>query len=147
MTAKRSELILSTFDAVFELTVRLGDEMQRGLAERGLTSSRAEVIFRLHGQGPMVQRELSQALRCTPRHVTQLVDQLESVGLVARQQHPTDRRAVLVTLTAKGSKLAARIDAEREQAARRMLGDVSSADLESAVTVLRTVIDRLGSQA
>jgi DNA-binding MarR family transcriptional regulator len=135
---------LAAFDALYELTARLGQVMQRGLAERGLTTSRAEVLFRLHGGGPMMQRELSQALRCTPRHVTALVDQLEADGLAARRRHPTDRRATLVMLTAKGTKLAARIFAERENAAREMLGDLPASDLATTVAVLRTFIDRLG---
>ncbi|MEN3610618.1 MarR family transcriptional regulator [Plantactinospora sp. ZYX-F-223] len=43
--------------------------------------------------------ELSQALKCTPRNVTGLVDALEAAGFVARSAHPTDRRATVVSLT------------------------------------------------
>lgn len=143
MTTKKSDLIQPTFDTLFELIVRLGDGMQHWLGERGLTTSRAEVLFRLHGQGAMVQRELSEALRCTPRHVTQLVDQLEQAGLVARKPHPSDRRAILVTPTAKGTKLADEMYAERARAARDALGDVSAADLEATLTVLRTILHRM----
>jgi DNA-binding MarR family transcriptional regulator len=141
------DVVLTAFDTLYELAARLGQVMEQGLAERGLTSSRAEVLFRLRGQGPMVQRELSQALRCTPRHVTQLVDQLEAAGLVARRPHPTDRRATLVTLTDEGARLAGRMFAEREAAARQMLGDIPLADLTTAVAVLRRFLDRLGPPA
>jgi DNA-binding MarR family transcriptional regulator len=141
---ENADVALAAFDALFELTARLGQVMERGLADRGLTTSRAEVLFRLHGRGPMMQRELSQALRCTPRHVTALIDQLEAGGLAARRRHPTDRRATLVTLTAKGTKLAARIFAERETAAREMFGDLPASDLATTVTVLRKFLERLG---
>jgi DNA-binding MarR family transcriptional regulator len=40
--------------------------------------------------------------------VTNAVDRLESAGLVERQPHPTDRRAVLVALTADGREVAAK---------------------------------------
>jgi hypothetical protein len=42
--------------------------------------------LRLRGRSPMTQRQhvLSQALRCTPRNVTDLVDALEAAGLVVR---------------------------------------------------------------
>lgn len=139
----RPDAALETLDALFELTTVLGRVMDQGLAERGLTTSRAEVLFRLHGHGPMVQRQLSQALQCTPRHVTALVDQLGDAGLVARAPHPRDRRATLVTLTADGAELANRIFAEREAAARRLLGDVPTSDLEATLGVLRTFLDRL----
>jgi DNA-binding MarR family transcriptional regulator len=138
------DVVLTAFDVVYELTVRLGEVMEHGLRERGLTASQGEVLFRLLGRDPMMQRELSEALRCTPRHVTALVDQLEADGLGTRQRHPTDRRATLVTLTEKGTALASRIFAERETAARAMLGDLPTGDLATTVAVLRTFLDRLG---
>jgi DNA-binding MarR family transcriptional regulator len=45
----------------------------------------------------MTQRELSQALDCPP-NVTGLLDTLEASAFVARQPHPTDRRATLSQL-------------------------------------------------
>ena len=39
--------------------------MERGLAERGLSIARAELLWRLLRLGPRTQRELSQDLRCT----------------------------------------------------------------------------------
>jgi hypothetical protein len=38
---------------LFELTVRLGEEMEKGLVERGLTRARAAVIWQLHQRGPV----------------------------------------------------------------------------------------------
>jgi DNA-binding MarR family transcriptional regulator len=139
----RQDPALAVFDTVFELTVKLGQLMTDGLAERGLTASQAEVLFRLHGEGPLMQRELSEALRCTPRHVTGLVDQLEGAGLAERGPHPADRRATLVTLTAKGRKLADRIMGERGSAAQALLGDLPAGDLTTTAAVLRTFVDRL----
>src|SRR5260370_21279902 len=91
-------------DRVFELAARLGDMMQRALDERGLSTARADVLFVLHQRGPLAQRELSQALRCTPRHVTGLIDILEAQGWAARRPHPTDQRATLVTLTEQAAE-------------------------------------------
>lgn len=135
---------LKAFDRVFELTARLGDLMERDLGARGLSTARAEVLFVLHERGPMVQRELSQALRCTPRYVTGLVDVLEAQGWVARSPHPTDRRATLVTLTERGTAAAARMHAEREESAAALFGDVAEGDLETFVAVLDRVLDRIG---
>lgn len=132
------------FDRTFELAARLGDMMARALDERGLSTARAEVLFVLHQRGPLVQRVLSQALRCTPRHVTGLVDTLEAQGWVKRQPHPTDRRATLVTLTEQGAEATARMNAERQEAAAALFGDVSAADLDSYVAVLDQVLTRIG---
>ncbi len=138
---------LVAFDKVFELAARLGDMMARALGERGLSTARAEVLFVLHQRGPMVQRELSQALRCTPRYVTGLVDTLEAQGWVARGPHPTDRRATLVRLTERGTEAAARMDAERQEAAAGLFGDVPADDLAIFIAVLDQVLDRIGRPA
>ncbi len=98
---------------LFELTVRLGEEMEKGLVERGLTRARAAVIWQLHERGPVTQRILSQALRVSPRNVTGLLDALEAGGYVTRGRYPTDRRPPLVTLTEQGAR-------GRGEAARRL---------------------------
>lgn len=135
------------FDRVFELAARLGELMERDLSARGLSTARAEVLFVLHQRGPMVQRELSQALRCTPRYVTGLIDVLEAQGWVARSAHPTDRRATLVTLTEQGVAAAGRMHAERQEGAAALFGDVPPDDLETFVAVLDQVLNRIGRPA
>ncbi|MGH4020990.1 MAG: MarR family winged helix-turn-helix transcriptional regulator [Pseudonocardiaceae bacterium] len=135
------------FDRVFELAARLGGMMERALADRGLTTARAEVLFVLHQRGAMVQRELGEALHCTPRHVTGLVDTLEKQGWVARRPHPTDRRATLVSLTERGAAAAARMDAERREAADELFGGMPADDLAAFVAVADRVLDRIGRPA
>ena len=107
-------------ERLFELALLLTDNMEQGLAERGLSRARAELLWRLRARSPMTQRELSQALRCTPRNVTDLVDALEAAGLVARGPHPTDRRATLVSLTDRGKAAAARMQTDYRQFAAEL---------------------------
>lgn len=139
----RSDAV-TAFDRVFDLAAVVGKVMHERLAERGLTPARAEVLFALHQQGAMVQRELSQALRCTPRHVTALIDALEAQGWVARTPHPTDRRATLVTLTEKGTSAAVRMQTERQDAARVLFGGLPVTDLAGFVAVADHVLQQFG---
>lgn len=137
---------VTALDKAFELASVLGDLMQSTLTERGLTAARAEVLLVLHHHGqPMVQRELSQALRCTPRHITTLVDVLEADGWVSRGPHPTDRRATLVTPTAQGRAAAERMDTERHDAAHALLGQLPASDLAGFLTVADHVLRHIGT--
>jgi DNA-binding MarR family transcriptional regulator len=128
---------------LFELTVALDDLMQRGLAERNLTRARATVVAELRRRGPVVQRELSQALGATPRNVTGLVDALEASGLVTREPHPTDRRATLVRLTEPGAQVAARLHADQERFGALLFEGSRQTDLEAFAATLDVVLDRL----
>jgi DNA-binding MarR family transcriptional regulator len=130
-------------EQLFELTVLLGDAMERGLAERGLTLPRAELLWRLRRRGPATQRELSEDLRCTPRNVTGLVDALEGQGLVERRSHPTDRRATLVTLSDSGSRLAATMDAGYQSTARELFEDFDEDEVRAFVVGMDRVLSRV----
>ncbi len=127
-------------DRLFDLAVVLGDLMNRTLAVHGLTAARAEVIWVLHHSGRLTQRELSEVLKCTPRNVTGLVDALQVAGLVVRTPHPTDRRAVLVSLTERGAALVSQWSAERADSTARLFGDTSDSELVAFVTVLDRVL-------
>lgn len=136
---------VTAFDKVCELAAVIGEVMQEVLAERGLTPARAEVLLALKQQGALVQRELSQTLRCTPRHVTALIDALEAQGWVTRRPHPTDRRATLVSLTRKGTTAAVRMERERQEAAQTLFGDLSATDLAGFLVVADHVLRQFGA--
>lgn len=126
---------VAALDKAFELAARLAEAMRVALAEQGLTTSRAEVIYVLARDGALVQRELADALGCTPRHVTSLIDALQNDGLVERRPHPSDRRAVSVVLTAQGTRTARWMTSRRRDSARAMLGDLPVADLAAFTRV------------
>ncbi len=130
-------------DRLFDLAVVLGDMMDRRLAVHGLTPARAEVIWLLHHNGPRTQRELSQALKCTPRNVTGLVDALEVAGFVVRRAHPTDRRATVVELTQRGKTVVADWRRDRDLGASHLIGNTSAAELTTFVAVLDRVLGNL----
>lgn len=132
-------------EQLFELAVRLGDAMERGLAERGLTRARAELLWRLQRRGPSTQRALSEDLRCTPRNVTGLVDALETAGLVERRAHPTDRRATLVTLTDAGAQLAAPMDAGYQAMGRELFDDFSEDEFRAFASGMDRILGRIGA--
>ncbi|MDQ8046708.1 MAG: MarR family transcriptional regulator [Solirubrobacteraceae bacterium] len=88
----------------------LDHQRRRQVAEAtGVSFARTRAIRRL-ARRPMSMRELADALGTDPPNVTGIVDDLESQGLVRRGPHPTDRRAKIVDLTAKGRRLAAKAD-------------------------------------
>lgn len=137
---------LTAFDKAFELAVHISEMMQEALAERGLTTSKAQVIFRLQQEGQLVQRQLSEELRCTPRHVTALIDAMSEAGLVERGPHPTDRRATLVSLTEKGFAEAERMITERTESAAALLGDVPTRQLKAFIAVADHFIAQLNPE-
>ena len=75
-----------------------------------LTFARYELLMLLtfSRDGALPMRVIGERLQVHPTSVTSAVDRLEKDDLVARRQHPTDRRAILVEISDAGRKLAKR---------------------------------------
>jgi DNA-binding MarR family transcriptional regulator len=63
-------------------------------------------------ESPRLNR-IAESLRIAPRSATEVVDGLESRGLVARVPDPADRRATCVEPTPEGLRVAREIDEAR----------------------------------
>src|SRR5918997_1227922 len=107
---------VQVFDRLLEISVLLQADMARSFAGTGLTTSRTHLLWELRRLGPSTQQALASAMQVTPRNVTGLVDALESHGYVERRPHPTDRRALQVTLTDLGTRTMAAMESDRQQA-------------------------------
>ena len=70
----------------------------------GLPFSRVRALWRLE-RGPRTLRELADDMGTDAPAATVLINALEERGLVKRAQHPTDRRAKQVSLTAAGRRM------------------------------------------
>ncbi|AIY19054.2 Transcriptional regulator, MarR family [Pimelobacter simplex] len=127
---------------MLELAVLLNRDMQLSFERDGLTEARARLLWVLRG-GPVTQRELADALAVTPRNVTGLVDGLVATGYVARAPHPTDRRAVLVTLTDAGSTLLTSMVEGYAEMHDLLFGGLSERQLRDLRRSLAIVNDRL----
>src|SRR5687767_9431585 len=134
---------VAALNRVLELASLINTDMTRGLAERGLTESRAHLLWELHQRGPTTQRELADALRVTPRNITGLVDALVATGFVSREPHPTDRRATLVQFTQRGADVARELERDQQEFARVLFDGMPQAQLTGFVRGLDAVLDRL----
>jgi DNA-binding MarR family transcriptional regulator len=88
----------------------LDHERRREAADAlGMSFARVRAVRRI-AQQPMSMREIAAVLDIDPANATPVVDDLESLGLVRRRPHPSDRRAKLVEATRKGRQAARKAD-------------------------------------
>jgi DNA-binding MarR family transcriptional regulator len=96
----------SAVDGVWRSIVALvmdtrGDWRRKVSEATGLPFTRTRALRRL-GAGPLTLRALAESLGTDAPAATVAVNDLERRGLVTRVEHPEDRRAKLVSLTAAG---------------------------------------------
>mgnify|MGYP000610367299 CR=1 FL=1 len=83
-----------------------------------LTMPQLKVLVRLYADGPCSAGRLAEELGVSRPAVTGFVDRLEGKGLLRRRRHPSDRRALMIELTAEGSRrVEAVYDAHRREMA------------------------------
>ena len=70
----------------------------------GPTHAETFVLALLDEQGAMTPSALSLAQNVRPQSVGQALDVMSARGWVARGPHPTDRRQILISLTAAGRR-------------------------------------------
>src|SRR5690606_1061779 len=75
------------------------------------------------------QCDLAEALQIGRPALVRLLDELEDRGLARRAEVDHDRRAYQVQLTAKGRRLAARVNAAILEIERDLMQDLSPADI------------------
>jgi DNA-binding MarR family transcriptional regulator len=63
------------------------------------------VLVALDELGPTSQQALTNRMHVSATTVTQVVDDLERLGLVERRRNPTDRRSYTVTMTPEGARI------------------------------------------
>ncbi|WP_327700929.1 MarR family transcriptional regulator [Streptomyces decoyicus] len=127
----------------FAVTKLLRKRANDGLRAQGLTMARGKLLAVLDRAGPVRISAIAAKLGIAARSVTEAVDALERDGLVRRAPDPTDRRAVLVTLTDRGATVIHETEGPRRAVVN---GLFSALDTEDRAELLR-LLDILGRAA
>lgn len=109
----------------------------------GGTIGRFKTLGNLNGRGPIRAGELASLCGTTPSATTEVIEGLVEEGLVRRVDDPSDRRAVMVSLTAKGETEVARIGELMTSAVLRVFDGLSAeqkARLRSAIADIHEIL-------
>lgn len=94
-------LVAAIQDVARVLKAWIGAEMRR----EGLTGPMFWALHEVASAGPITVGQLGGACGVTSAMASQVADDLERAGLLARTRSSTDRRVVMVETTAKGRAL------------------------------------------
>lgn len=117
---------------------RLRQAVLTNLTPHGLDFAGFDVLLTLRRQGSgqaLTPSDLAQEMMLPSSTMTNRLDKLEKRGLIARAADPHDRRAIRVSLTEQGIRLADEIVVAHVATEERMLSALSEAE--------RTLIRRL----
>jgi len=119
--------------------------LDQHLKEQGLSRTGYLVLvsLRMSKNHTRPMGKLSKHLMVHPTTVTMVIDQLENAGWVERNAHPSDRRAVLASLTGPGVKMVDRVSKHLRKAEFAFAG-LSPTTVSALSTVLHDARYELG---
>jgi MarR family transcriptional regulator for hemolysin len=122
--------------AAYALSARMGG----ALAELGI-SVRDYCVLMKAAEEERTQIVIAELAALDKTTMVVTLDGLEAAGLAERRVSPSDRRARMVHVTPRGTKLLARAHAMVTRVYDEVLGDLSATGRAAFVEALRTVTD------
>ncbi|CAM3824208.1 MarR family transcriptional regulator [Alicyclobacillus pomorum] len=107
----------------------------------GLTATQMFILRYLDKRGTAKASDISKACGLSPGAVTQICDELETLGLVARNRSQDDRRVVIINLTDLG---VAKLEEIRQHVTDRLVNIVDKVpphEMEQFMRVFRKIIE------
>jgi len=135
---------LALLRAVWDLDHRLQSQSKRMKTRFGVTGPQRLVLRMLLAVPDATPTTLARSLYFDRSTVTVILRGLERAKLVQRAPHATDRRAITLTLTAKGRRIAEQRTGTIESLFRRTVAKLPARDVKAARRVLEAIAEELG---
>jgi len=105
----------------------------------GLTTAKLWAVHSVMLGSPVVMSVLAERMGSARSNITTMVDRLEADGILARVPSATDRRAVEISVTAKGKRLYSKATEQVQEVEDELNGYFSDRE----IAALRSAIGRM----
>lgn len=140
MQQRVTDLVLEIFRTHGEI-LAMGDDL---VADLGLTSARWQVMGAIAiADKPLPIAQIARNMGLTRQAVQRVANEIEAEGFVRFAPNPDHQRAKLVLLTTKGQAAYAAAMKRWQPKARALGGGSTLKDIETALTTLRRLRQRL----
>ncbi len=137
MADARALEALDVFATLLRTSRALATRADSRLVQAGLTPTQFGVLEAILHEGALSQHALSSRVATSAGNMTDLIDKLETRGLVHRARQKLDRRAVLVELTQEGREVIGPLLANRAADIVAAMANLSSDELHRLGELLR----------
>jgi DNA-binding MarR family transcriptional regulator len=134
---------MAVFGRIYRIARLVGDRQEKVYAGWGIGRGEFDVLAALRRSGApytLAPKALAASLMLTSGGMTGRLDRLERAGLVRRAPDPADRRALRVSLTAAGRRVAEESAEAGLEVQRRILDALPPADRDRLASLLRALL-------
>lgn len=124
---------------IYHTALQMSKHAEKVLSPYDITLEQMHIIKHLPEAEGISQRQIADATDKTPANVTRLLDRLELKELIERNPDPNDRRATLIFITPKGSKLLKKILSKFDSLKSDFLKDISEQEQDIVYNALEKI--------
>lgn len=84
-------------------------------ADTPLSQSERSVLVLLEQNGELLSAELAVMEKITPQSMGQIINHLSALNLINKKVSPTDKRKILLSISAQGAKMIQQVRNERDE--------------------------------
>jgi len=149
MATSESAYLLRELTRDLLLVGRLWRKMARGVAARhGVSEAASAPLIWIERLGENVrQNTLAEAVGIEGASLVRLIDELQSSGFVTREPDPSDRRANVISLTARGREVVTEVNADIQNLRQEIFAGLAPADIEATGRVFAAIKEAAGKDA
>ena len=133
------------FDEMSAFNRKLRAFFDAAVREEGLTLARARALFAIARRGPLTQKELAEELEIETPTLVRVLDGMARQDLIVRTEDANDRRAKRIAMTEAGRAAYDRMHVLATDLRARIAAEISSDDIEIALSVVRRLTRNLQS--
>lgn len=111
--------------------LRLNRRLRQQNTDSDLTPSQISALSTLYREGPLSAGDLAARERVRPPSVTPTINALQAAGFVSKNDHPTDGRQLVISISDAGRTRVEADVAARERWLSQQLSGLSAQDRET----------------
>ena len=124
-------------------TWAMNNFVNRMLRESELTDISVAYFAVLHAlweNDGMSISDLGEKAQLEKSTMTSLIDRMEGARLLRREDHPTDRRAYRICLTARGKEMEKKLDQVVNRAYQHLTKGIAEKDLQKSIEICKQLV-------
>lgn len=121
--------------------------LHEGVLRSPFSLAETRVLYEIANGTDVSARELADELRLDPGYLSRILRRFQTSGLIRRQTSATDGRRSLLTLTDKGRRTFATLDARQDDDVAALLARASAAERQRLIASMHTIEALLGPPA
>lgn len=141
--SEREKTIAEISNSMRVIKHALHSQLSKVLQDSPVSRAQLELLFVINREQPVSFKRLAETLSLTSGAISQLVEGLETSGLIERKTDSKDRRVQDLSLSKKGQAMFSSIESCHHEMIAEALASLTTSELKTFLTLETKIINNI----